>query len=84
MRRRSFALSVIAGPLAIAAVVLGQAFDWARSDGGTSTDFGESVAVDGRTLPEPREEQPSSSALLSAELETFSRDRVYEAAVRAA
>ena len=44
----------------------------------------ESVAVDGRTLPEPREELPDSSALLSAELETFSRERVYEAAVRAA
>lgn len=44
----------------------------------------ESVAVNGRTLSEPREEQPGSSALLSAELETFGRERVYEAAVRAA
>jgi len=44
----------------------------------------ESIAVNGRTLSEPREEQPSSSALLSAELETFSRERVYEAAVRTA
>jgi hypothetical protein len=40
--------------------------------------------VNGRTLPEPREEAVGSSALLSAELETFSHERVYEAAVRAA
>jgi len=44
----------------------------------------ESLAVDGRVLSEPQEEPPSSSALLSAELETYSRERVYEAAVRAA
>ena len=40
--------------------------------------------MDGRTLPEPSEEKLDSSALLSAELETYSRERVYEAAVRAA
>jgi hypothetical protein len=44
----------------------------------------ESVAVDGRQLPTPSTEALSSSELLSAELETFGRDRVYEAAVRAA
>jgi glucose-6-phosphate dehydrogenase assembly protein OpcA len=43
----------------------------------------ESVAVDGRELSHPVEEAQGSSDLLSAELETFGRDRVYEAAVRA-
>jgi glucose-6-phosphate dehydrogenase assembly protein OpcA len=44
----------------------------------------ESIAVDGRALPEPPDEEVGSSALLSAELETYGRERVYEAAVRAA
>jgi Glucose-6-phosphate dehydrogenase subunit len=44
----------------------------------------ESVAVDGRELPKPTVEPLSSSELLSAELETFGRERVYEAAVSAA
>jgi hypothetical protein len=44
----------------------------------------DSVAVDGRTLAEPSVEPLGSSELLSAELEAFGRDRVYEAAVRAA
>jgi glucose-6-phosphate dehydrogenase assembly protein OpcA len=44
----------------------------------------ESVAVDGRELPKPPAEPLSPSELLSAELETFGRDRVYEAAVIAA
>jgi glucose-6-phosphate dehydrogenase assembly protein OpcA len=44
----------------------------------------DSVAVDGRELQEPPAEPLSSSDLLSAELETFGRDRVYEAAVTAA
>jgi hypothetical protein len=43
----------------------------------------ESVVVDGRELPQPRDEAPDSSALLSGELETFGRERVYEAAVLA-
>jgi glucose-6-phosphate dehydrogenase assembly protein OpcA len=43
----------------------------------------ESVAVDGRMLPQSQAEALDSSALLSAELETFGRERVYEAAVRA-
>jgi glucose-6-phosphate dehydrogenase assembly protein OpcA len=43
-----------------------------------------SVAVNGRRLTEPPEEALDSSELLSAELETFGRDRVYEAAARAA
>ena len=41
------------------------------------------VGVDGDACPVPRE-QPSSSDLLSAELDEFSRDRVYEAAAVAA
>ena len=41
------------------------------------------VEVDGDACPVPKE-QPTSSDLLSAELDEFSRDRVYEAAVLAA
>jgi hypothetical protein len=44
----------------------------------------EEVAVDGRALPEPPSEELDSSDLLSGELETFGRDRIYEEAVRAA
>jgi glucose-6-phosphate dehydrogenase assembly protein OpcA len=44
----------------------------------------ESVAVDGRELTAPPEDSRGSSALLSAELETFAREPVYEAAVSAA
>jgi glucose-6-phosphate dehydrogenase assembly protein OpcA len=44
----------------------------------------ESVAVDGRELTQRLAQPLSSSDLLSAELETFGRDRVYEAAVTAA
>jgi len=43
----------------------------------------ESVAADGRELQKPPVEPLSSSELLSAELETFGRDGVYEAAVSA-
>lgn len=41
------------------------------------------VDVDGTACPVPRE-HPTSSDLLSAELDEFGRDRVYEAAARAA
>ena len=44
----------------------------------------EAVAVDGRELGPPPSEPLSSSELLSGELESFGRDRVYEAAVEAA
>jgi Glucose-6-phosphate dehydrogenase subunit len=44
----------------------------------------ESVGVDGRELDEPTLERLDPSDLLSAELETFGHDRIYEAAVRAA
>ena len=43
----------------------------------------ESVAVDGTAVPVPREENESSSDLLSAELDELSRDEIYEEAVRA-
>lgn len=42
------------------------------------------VAVDGEAVAPPPGEAPSASDLLSAELDQFGRDPVYEAAVRAA
>jgi glucose-6-phosphate dehydrogenase assembly protein OpcA len=42
------------------------------------------VRVDGEPVEPPRAALPSGSELLSAELDTLSRDRIYEAAVRAA
>jgi hypothetical protein len=42
------------------------------------------VEVDGRPAPFPPGDRPPSSELLSDELETYGRDRVYEGAVRAA
>jgi len=44
----------------------------------------ERVAVDGEPVPPPRGVPPTASDLLSAELDVFSRDRIYEAAVNAA
>jgi glucose-6-phosphate dehydrogenase assembly protein OpcA len=44
----------------------------------------EAVAVDGEQVEPPHDPAPSASDLLSAELELFTRDPVYEAAVRAA
>jgi glucose-6-phosphate dehydrogenase assembly protein OpcA len=44
----------------------------------------ERVAVDGEPVEPPRGGVPSASDLLSAELDLFGRDRVYEAAVKAA
>jgi len=43
----------------------------------------EAVALDGEPLRRPRGEAPSSSDLLSEELEQFGRDRIYEGAVQA-
>jgi glucose-6-phosphate dehydrogenase assembly protein OpcA len=43
-----------------------------------------SVAVDGHVVGPPRTESPDPSQLLSAELDQFGRDPIYEAAVRAA
>ena len=42
----------------------------------------ELVAVDGDEVPAPRAKRRSSSDLLSDQLEIFSRDRIYEEAVR--
>jgi glucose-6-phosphate dehydrogenase assembly protein OpcA len=44
----------------------------------------ERVAVDGKAVAPPPGEPPDASDLLSAELDVFGRDPVYEAAVRAA
>jgi len=77
----------VKGPSADAHLLAG----WLRSRldrrvrlAGEAADEVESVAVDGREVPRPPTEPVSSSDLLSAELETFGRDRVYEAAVTAA
>lgn len=77
----------VEGPLADATLLAG----WLRSrlDRDVrlvheAADELESISADGRELPEPTAEPLSSSDLLSAELETFGRDRVYEAAVNAA
>jgi len=43
----------------------------------------EAVAVDGSAAPRPRGERPTASDLLSAELDEYGRDRIYEAAVTA-
>ena len=44
----------------------------------------QAIAVDGEALPSPIGDPASASDLLSAELDAFGRDPVYEAAVRAA
>jgi glucose-6-phosphate dehydrogenase assembly protein OpcA len=42
------------------------------------------VAIDGETITPPRRHAPSASDLLSEELDVFTRDPIYEAAVTAA
>jgi hypothetical protein len=42
-----------------------------------------SVEIDGQPAPFPPGDPPDPSDLLSEELDRFSRDRIYEAAVRA-
>jgi glucose-6-phosphate dehydrogenase assembly protein OpcA len=76
----------VTGPIAEASLLAG----WLRSrldrtislshEGAASV---EHVAVDGEVCPVPQE-QPSGSDLLSAELDEFGRDPVYEAAAQAA
>ena len=44
----------------------------------------EAVVADGEAVPAPRGRRPTPSDLLSAELDVFGRDRVYEAAAAAA
>jgi Glucose-6-phosphate dehydrogenase subunit N-terminal domain/Glucose-6-phosphate dehydrogenase subunit C-terminal domain len=43
-----------------------------------------SITADGDEVPPPRGERPDASALLSAELDQFGRDPIYEEALRAA
>lgn len=76
-----------AGPECEARLLAG----WLRSRIGRQVDLAheqanetEHVAVDGEEVPAPEEPPPSASALLSDELDRFTRDPVYEAAVRAA
>jgi glucose-6-phosphate dehydrogenase assembly protein OpcA len=76
----------VAGPIAEASLVAG----WLRSRLGQdvalvheAADRLESVSVDGEPCPSPRE-RLSGSDLLSAELDEFGRDPVYEAAAQAA
>jgi glucose-6-phosphate dehydrogenase assembly protein OpcA len=74
------------GPVAEASLLAG----WLRSRLGREVELEQddseelsAVDVDGSACPVPRE-QPTSSDLLSAELDEFGRDRVYEAAASAA
>lgn len=74
----------VRGPLAEATLLAG----WLRSRlerdvelEHEDADDVEEVAVDGRPCPTPSE-RPGSSDLLSAELDEFARDRVYEAAAQ--
>jgi glucose-6-phosphate dehydrogenase assembly protein OpcA len=77
----------VAGPHNEALLLVG----WLRSRLGHDVELAhepagevERVAVDGQDVPEPVEPQLSASDLLSEELDRFSRDPIYEAAVRAA
>ena len=74
----------VTGPLADAHLLAG----WLRSRLGREVELEhddadalDAVAVDGTEVGEPRGGHPSSSDLLSNELEQFGRDRVYEDAV---
>lgn len=76
----------VRGPVAEAALLAG----WLRSRldrdlelAHEPSDDLDEVVVDGKPCPSPRE-RPSPSDLLSAELDEFGRDPVYEAAARAA
>jgi hypothetical protein len=76
----------VAGPESEALLLAG----WLRSRLGRDVELDhqpagevERVAVGGDTVPEPASERLSASDLLSAELDHFSRDPIYEAAVRA-
>jgi hypothetical protein len=77
----------VEGPLASALLLQG----WLRSRLDNDVDLEhvergedvESVAIDGEELAQPRGDRPSQSDLLSAELDVFGRDPVYEQAVAA-
>jgi len=77
----------VTGPKADASLISG----WLRSRLGRKVELEHeesdelrAVSVDGDPVPPPRGEQPDPSELLSAELDQFGRDPVYEAAVREA
>ena len=77
----------VTGPKADALLLAG----WLRSRLGKSVKLThrsaerlERVAVDGEPVAPPRGGSPSASDLLSAELDVFGRDPIYEAAVKAA
>jgi glucose-6-phosphate dehydrogenase assembly protein OpcA len=77
----------VEGPLAEASLLAG----WLRSRMGRDVKLRHSeaerlerISVDGQEVPLPMGDPPSQSELLSAELDQFGRDHVYEEAARAA
>ena len=77
----------VAGPLGQALLLAG----WLRSRLERDVEFVhdeaddvELVAVDGEAVAPPRRDERTASDLLSEELDRFTRDPVYEQAVRAA
>jgi hypothetical protein len=77
----------VTGPESDALLLVG----WLRSRLGRHVELArepadevEAVTVDGEEVPTPREPRRSASDLLSEELDRFSRDPVYEAAVKGA
>jgi glucose-6-phosphate dehydrogenase assembly protein OpcA len=77
----------VEGPLAEASLLAG----WLRSRIGREVKLRhgdarrlERISVDGQEVPLPPGDTPSQSALLSAELDQFGRDQIYEEAARAA
>ena len=78
----------VTGPKADALLLAGWLRSRLRQAGASSTHRAaaelERVAVDGEPVAPPRGGPPTPSDLLSAELDQFGRDPVYEAAVNAA
>jgi hypothetical protein len=77
----------VVGPRAVAILLaswltarLGHRFELEHEEAELTT----SVEVDGVAVEQPRGDRPTSSDLLSEELEQFGRDRIYEEAVGAA
>ncbi len=84
---RAFRELRVEGPRAEAHLLAG----WLRSRLGRDVELRhderdqvEAVFADGEAVPPPRGKRPTPSDLLSDELDRFGRDRVYEAAARAA
>jgi glucose-6-phosphate dehydrogenase assembly protein OpcA len=76
----------VKGPRADALLIAG----WLRSRLGRAVELEhedadelESLAADGKAVPQPRIDRRSGADLLSDQLEIFARDSIYEAAVRA-